>query len=444
MYMSKTFQKESLGEKYNSDALAAITSMMASAFIAVLLFVPLSPGMPSVGLDPSWAYAVNEAVAQHKTFGKDFIFTFGPLGFLYTSLYHPAIDTAMLVGRTFIAVSLCVGYALVLWNRVFFFWIALPLVVFMAVHSFIDATFMILPVLLFLSVFRVCEPPDSAYHLPTNGMIVSALVILTAAVAILPLVKGSLTATVAVCGAFSLTICLLARRPRFASAFLAMGVLTPCLAWVAAGQPLSAILDYFSNQSQIVQGYSEAMSSTPKIPRAIFQVATALAIMALQLSIAYRAVSSKRTRILLTLVIAVSMFVALKSGFVRQDGHVAITYWFLFLSGIAMSVFIKDSKPFILWNTLCGLYGVFVLFGLISGMDPKSAFDLMRNDYNKIANGISLRLDPGALAKQFDQANSLIRQKVPLPLVHGSSDIYPVDLSAIFAWGLKWNGRPIP
>lgn len=39
--------------------------------------------MPSIGLNPSWKFALNQAVSQKLNFGMDIIFTFG----LYASIY---------------------------------------------------------------------------------------------------------------------------------------------------------------------------------------------------------------------------------------------------------------------------------------------------------------------------------------------------------------------
>jgi hypothetical protein len=46
-----------------------------------LAFLPL-PQPNVVGLDPSWAYAISRAAADGLIFGKDIIFTYGPLGYL--------------------------------------------------------------------------------------------------------------------------------------------------------------------------------------------------------------------------------------------------------------------------------------------------------------------------------------------------------------------------
>lgn len=50
--------------------------------IAVLCSVPVLCYTKQTGLDPSWQYALNRFTAQGYVFGKDMVFTYGPLGFL--------------------------------------------------------------------------------------------------------------------------------------------------------------------------------------------------------------------------------------------------------------------------------------------------------------------------------------------------------------------------
>src|SRR5690242_15377060 len=75
-----------------------ICIVFAAAGATVLFIVPFSPKFPTIGLDPSWKYALNEAVTRHLVFGQDIIFTFGPLASAYTGMYHPATDWIMLCG----------------------------------------------------------------------------------------------------------------------------------------------------------------------------------------------------------------------------------------------------------------------------------------------------------------------------------------------------------
>jgi hypothetical protein len=72
-------------------ASANILAVLA-ATIGWLFLMPLMPEMPTTGLDPSWRFALNVAVSPGLVFGRDVLFTFGPLGAIYTQLYSPATD----------------------------------------------------------------------------------------------------------------------------------------------------------------------------------------------------------------------------------------------------------------------------------------------------------------------------------------------------------------
>jgi len=53
-------------------------------FIYVFIaFLPL-PSPIQMGLDPSWSYAISQAAQKQLIFGKEIIFTYGPLGYLIT------------------------------------------------------------------------------------------------------------------------------------------------------------------------------------------------------------------------------------------------------------------------------------------------------------------------------------------------------------------------
>ncbi|MEH2064109.1 MAG: hypothetical protein V7K50_17890 [Nostoc sp.] len=57
-----------------------IFSLILCSYI-FLAFLPLPVGV-GVGLDPSWKYAISRAALEKFVFGKDIIFTYGPLGYL--------------------------------------------------------------------------------------------------------------------------------------------------------------------------------------------------------------------------------------------------------------------------------------------------------------------------------------------------------------------------
>lgn len=75
----------SLRSRLNSSALKDSLKLSegAFAFIALFFLTFLTLSIPfSVGLDPSWQYAMNYAFEHGLIFGKDIIFTYGPIGFI--------------------------------------------------------------------------------------------------------------------------------------------------------------------------------------------------------------------------------------------------------------------------------------------------------------------------------------------------------------------------
>ena len=72
------------GAASSSSRLWIKIPVICATVIAGLLLVPWMPSMPSFIGQESWPYATNEAVAQHLIFGRDFVFSIGPLGSAFT------------------------------------------------------------------------------------------------------------------------------------------------------------------------------------------------------------------------------------------------------------------------------------------------------------------------------------------------------------------------
>jgi hypothetical protein len=56
-----------------------------------LLIIQLPQAIPSPQLDPSWASVLSYFAKSRFQFGTDVIFTFGPLGYLYTNFYSGVV-----------------------------------------------------------------------------------------------------------------------------------------------------------------------------------------------------------------------------------------------------------------------------------------------------------------------------------------------------------------
>ena len=388
--------------------------------------------MPTAALDPSWMYALNEAFSRNLLFGRDVVFTFGPLGAAYAAIYHPATDSMVLAVRCLVAASLCTGFLLLFWNRRIVFLLILPFSTsVMVLWEAPDAFFSAIPMLLLLVVVRLTSPPNSPLYLPAGRAVIAGLILISGTVGLLPLIKGSFGGIGGLDGLIAVALAVRARHFRLAISLTGAAGLAFIIAWLATGQHVSNLWDYFSNLSQIISGYSEAMSNSGPDIQPLVSLVAAACIFSLSWGADLRAFP----RWLVPLIVALNLCVGFKAGFVRQDGiHVTMTVANFFFTAFAVCSLRQGSTSLALtifsWLTLAVIYeGIGPVIN-----SPEAAFD-------RLAEGITLRLQ--GFTPQFERALEDIRRDVPLPSVNGTVDIYPTELAALFAHGFEWSGRPV-
>jgi hypothetical protein len=410
---------------------------LVALIVAALFLIPFAPVMPQDGLDPSWRYALNEAVAHGRLFGRDVTFTFGPLGSVYTRMFHPATDTLMIVASAVYATGFVAAFALLAHPRRHVLAVFLPIAISLPILG--DPGFLVLPFALLLVVARVTLTRDSPVRLPPSPIVWLGIALSTCAVAMAPVVKGSFTASVVpACGlAFLL---LLTRNWRAALGFAVLGVTTLFAAWTMAGQPITALPGFFVDQGPIISGYTDAMAVAGPVAEPLVYIITALILATAFYWWFTRATGWFGWATLLGLLW--TLFVAFKAGFVRQDGHILISAGAILLLAYVVSLI---SRPMAALPVLA--IGFAAWAGIMSALAPMNfSFpkQLVVERWNAMESGVVTRLtDPGRLDRDFAAANGTIRMETPLPQVKGTVDIYPWDMSAIFANGLRWSGRPI-
>ncbi|MEQ0777183.1 hypothetical protein ABLT15_33205 [Paraburkholderia tropica] len=424
-------------EQHERPRLSTTLIGTLALLIAAVFLMPLRPHMPEAGLDPSWQYALNVAIEQHLVFGRDLIFTFGPLGSVYTGLFSPATNTLTLVASALFALGFCVSLALALYPGRMLFAVAVPIIV--AVCIVKDSEFISVPFFLLFAITRTQLQPSSKLYLAPTRPIQWAIAFATVAVSITPIVKGSFAGAVGASFALA-TVVLIRRNWRAALGFAALALISLGSAWVAAGQPLAALPNYFLAQAPIISGYTTAMSLSGRtwVPLAVAATSAVL--------VATFYLSFDRTdrfpATMCSLGLAFILFVAFKAGLVRQDGHVFISTCTLLFTTLVVTSRSKLPVGLALW-----LIVIVVWLGVgrtaiptISALPPlwvEAAWD-------RSISGFEVRLEgKQKLIAEFDVANAQIRASQPLPHVNGTVDIYPTDLSTLFANDLKWKGRPI-
>jgi hypothetical protein len=415
----------------------AVLALLLAAFASFLL-VPWTPQMPAAGLDASWEYALNEAVARHFVFGRNFVYTEGPLGSVYTTLYGPATDALMLAGSGLLALALCAGVATLAWPRNLYVLFFLPIVV--AEPVLRDAFLMAPPLLLLLVIFRLCSAPESRHHLPVGSGAVLCVLMLSCALGILPLIKGTVLTLAVVEGGLAVLIAVVGRRSMLGLGISVLAVISLCVGWAAAGQPLMALPHFFWAQEPIIAGYSEAMSLHGPLSEVLYWAGATVVISAILYTFITRRHGLAGRLVLFGF--AVYFFVTFKEGFVRQLGHPLIPAEAFLFIGLFLGAMLE------LWPAVAvGLVACFAWGSIehsVGDFNVGTLFARVENAVQGAVNGALLHISsPDALPAAFNQATAAIRAASPLPRVTGAVDLYPYDLSLLFADGMKWDPRPI-
>ena len=333
-----------------------------------------------------------------------------------------------MVGTSIIAVALAAG--LIALTRGHWRGAALLLTVLMCWSINRDPIFFLLP-MLFMAI--------AAKSNTLGRRAEAALLLLALAMAVSVLVKGTFAATAVVGLAGGCTILLLRRRSALAAAIAITVPAGVCAAWLLAQQPFSGLPRFFFGEGEITAGYTDAMSlSGPAWPIviALFGVATLLL---LNMRAFLRA---GRPGAILAAGTAALLFLAFKAGFVRQDGHIAITGTSLAFVAFILAFVNPGRLP-----TLGLAVAMACAFTLDNGIEPTSPKDAMNRVAERYAgalHGAIDRLQGGpALQAANDGAIAALRAKYPLPHLTGTSDIYSVGQSMLLASGLPWSPRPV-
>jgi hypothetical protein len=400
-------------------------SVLVTLLLTMLLVVPFSPFVSGLDGEP-WRYAMNAAVADHMIFGRDIIFTAGPLSTIYTRAYHPATDTILLVGSSLLALALCLGFAAITPDRRRPWLLLIPLVI--SQLPFEGAMILALPLLLVLVAERAASEGDRR--------LLATLFILAFACTLLPLIKGTMAVAVAACGGLAF-LTLVRRRPAVAVTVIAACAVVLAGTWLYVGQPLAALPTFFLSQLPVMAGYTSAMA----IPGNTWE-AVVFPFFALGVVLAVTGPSvMQRWRV--TLAAAILLFIAFKAGFVRHDTHPTISACAIAFAGLIAFV----EKPTVSRKALLGLLAGFS-GAVVTSMSYQSydVDEMQRRLFTLVsesAEGLVQRIaHPGDLQKRFAAENARLRQVFPLPAYHGTADIYPDSAAALIASGTPWNPRP--
>lgn len=429
------------------QALAVIALLLGTAFS----YVPFQPLMPEANLDASWALGMNELAARHAVFGRDVVFTFGPLASVYTTFFHPSMDTAMLVASAWLAVSVAGSWCLILHKSppwvIFFVALACSISVVSR-----DALLFAVPALAALATaISVLDAQTESGHGHGMRSLVAAPILCGAwaSVGLLPLVKGTMLVVAAGSAVLSAIFLVAHARHRMAAYVLVAPCTVTAVAWVVLGQPLEALPDFLTSMAEIVKGYTEAMAYGLGSAKNAAQVIGygVLSLWLMWWSCVHGRAHGWSAFFFFPAVFAFSLFMAFKAAFVRHDPiHAVIAMGMLAILGCVVlarfGLVERILRPGWMFLAVCAL----LLPLAHSGGSAAASRHLAAwwSHQQQALTAVKIRAtQPGQLTADFNEAMARIRARYPLTPMPGVMDVYSTNQAAVLAHGLQWRPRPV-
>ncbi len=333
--------------------------------VALLLFADIFtfPDYPALSLDPSWKLALGRAFYGGLQFGREIVFTHGPLGFLMGNTYDGThfgvlIAWQLVKGVAFTAVIMHAAERLPVMARLACFAAFLLFGVY-----FEDTLHLMIVILLGLELVREHEPPG-----PRASLAVGAGLAWLSAFKFTSLLLAATAVIVAA------TVHLRLSR-RTTAGGLVLGYVGGFAAiWMMARQNLWHLPVYLLNSWRISRGFEEAMSLPPPA-LALWKALVVVALLTFYLGL-HLALHRREPRAVAgVLLLAAYGFVTWKHGFIRADGHMGGFFvGMLLLATIAPALVAGTDR----WRAV--KWGVLVLVACVSVWGLDNVFTVTRSN----------------------------------------------------------------
>jgi hypothetical protein len=405
------------------------------------------------------------ATRQHLQWGTQIVWTYGPIGFLDTTIYvYP--------GQWMAALAVSIAAHLLLIALLFFYlrdtqakaWQWLLVGGILVLPNPVWSLYIYQAALASLLLFFFALYPQISFRLRYLATVAAA-----ALLASLSLVKGTAAVgAIALLGGF--LILTLVRRA------LLLGLVAPAtflvattLFWLASGQAPATIMPYLRANAEIIFGFAGAMGSQDlPLPRALVVVTLLVLTLLFTLVLALR---QRRARMVDLVILAATLLpVYFKEGFVRHDaGHesafFSVALLILALVGVRVLNEVEWQPPIkglslvasgaVLLQTLitstqtslsANIPGSLALLGVNTVVRTLGLEAIRLASYGTAFSLITSKAERG---RYESETKSALRRTYALPdslvskLKTGSVDILPWDIGIAYSYDLQWDPRPV-
>ena len=434
-------------QRIRSRLILLVIGLLLLGF-CLLTIMPWSISGYGFNVDRSWAIALHVAFTKGFQFGKDFVYTYGPYGFLQIDIFYPDTYGYLMVLRLLIAVAVWAGlFKLVRYcvaRRYGSVVFLIPVLLFFpnmtAWMEYFQYIVVILPLVIYFYVSKRLSP---------------ALDLTIATLALASLIKH----TYLLLGVFFvvlITIDELFKLKRIPQVVILYGVFV-WLFWTKAGQELTNFPLYITNGLETVSGFSRAMGIAGNLDEILLYVLGSGLFLLLVGLVEWR--SRRWWGMLPTLGLAGVFFITFKAAFTRHDSHALQAFF-----NIMPLVLIFTA---VLWSQIrqsCWRWGKIKLTGTVFWSAGLAILLVMsytvldRYLYFESGGYVSNALkSPGqkitSIIYQVTNRNNfkanieLNKQRVQksnlLPPTSGTVDLYPNEVASIFAYNLPYQPRPV-
>lgn len=402
-------------EKYRKDWRLYSTICLLAIILAS---VPQLYNAKSMGIDPSWMYALNRFAAEGGyIFGKDVVFTYGPLGFLVWCMNE---GNNMLIA-TIIWLALLTIHVYLLYQFLF------------KLKRGNDVVLVVLGTFLYLisvdtfsDEYYLCYLALFSLMLVLNGykkdiFIFDIILILSIYIkfSLFIMILGLLAVYILFGYFYNKELY------RYCLIRIIIGImLSPLIYFAICGFSLTNFISYIKGSVEIASGYNVAMSVNYYDIYAIWIIAAAYAF----LICIILAIKSGIYNLMTMLLVGFCLLMAYKHAFVRADDHINIAFngIIFFLSIIFM--FLQWDKIFESYRKSKIIYTILLSFMLAiaivkNGRTPKDVVDQLRSRV------LDLPLVLQNVSKQKAEGLEPLPTSIIMEIGNASVTIYPWEIS---------------
>jgi hypothetical protein len=438
-------------KRLNNQRFANIIYILVLAF-ALLELVAWMPTfyIPSDAKTLSWLridfsteFLIPYFFEKGVQFGKDIIFSYGPLGFIKYSKYHPATYHWMLLGQIFLSIIFVTSmWKLIPKDRGKVFILLMGM--FLCSVIMIMLTGRTFPQDSFLLSFIVLSVV-SFYFVEGKKISMTYLSLLFAS-ALTTLIKVSFFPVVFT-AVFIISISEMVDRKKRLPVSLFVFSVAFVLLWLVSKQNLLNLVEYLKSLGHMVGGYTDAMSNGDlKGHRLMEIILYCLSGSGLIVLLFFVLRPKERLLNLLPMsAIALFLFVIFKHSFVRHDTHHAIEAGSMLI--FLLFIFVALSRSFNFKGVAVKIFYMYVGISILASFYIVSKCGGFKHNnplehLKRQMEGIQLVAQGTNFKQTFDAEREAIKKFSCLPVIDESVDLYPDNLTIVMGADLYYKPRP--